>query len=836
MPRIPYFAGWSALLLSGGAFLIFGHILDPAPSPDHLHPAPTEHVLDADAERRHKESRKAWIESMHRTAEHDDWRAIEKANGAARQAERNRAAGKLSMAQWAEIGSRNLAGRMHCAALSDGGDSLVGGSSLGGLWKADPHGNGWRPLGDNLYGGVHGVAVSESGGEVITAITDGGLVHYTEDRGNTWNVPAGIPATLTECTRVVSDPANPGHVYFALRQSGTSGKVFFSSDGGRSYGLILRLTSANGDIWTDRAGGGVLYVQKGLQTLRTFDQGASWDTLGMIPAASESGIVLAGSEAGAPALYAAARVGSQWKLYRSANAGSTWTYKSDINDFWETLESSIVNENMVYFGGVECWRSTNGGSSFAKINGWGEYYGSPATKLHADLPGMNAVWDDGQEILYIATDGGLYRSDDQGASVANISLVNLGVSQYYTTLTTINDPDLILAGAQDQGYQRTNGNLVGTLHDFDQLISGDYAHLTSWNGGHGRVYSVYPGFMLIQQGENIPTLYTADFPPGESYPWLPYVQAAPRNPNAVYFCARYLYRYDKTGPGTWVPTQLAHDFSNGGGEFLSAIAFSPVDTTRWVGVTNTGTIWYSSDRAGTWSESANNGPSQMYLYGTAIAASPHDADEFFLGGSGYSSPGVFRSQDGGVSWQAESAGLPATMVYELAYEKTGSGFVYAATEAGPYQFDPSTETWSAIAGGEAPLTTYWCVEAVPAAGVMRFGTYGRGIWDFDYSVATTIAGGPAPVRQLALTNAPNPFNPRTTVRFTLDRPGRASLRIFTPAGRLVRTLADGHCAGGDHAIEWNGQNDAGHDVASGVYFARLESDGEAAKRRLILVR
>lgn len=806
-------------------------------------PPPTEHRLDREAEKRNGQLRREWIEQMHRTAPDVDWRAIEGANGRNLQERRNRESvnrSKTAADEWFEIGSRNLAGRMHCVALAPSGDSLYAGSSLGGVWKADLNGEGWRPLGDNLFGGSHGLAVAEGPVETITSITDNGEIHFTTDGGLTWHRPTGLYADPSEGKRVVRDYSAAGRIYLILRDGVTSGKVYVSEDGGASYSRIMRLLADQGDLWIDRVGGGDLYVQKGLQTFRTSDQGASWDTLGTIPAGSANGVILTGSEAGAPTLYSAIRNGSQWELYRSTDAGSTWTYRHDINDFWETLEASIVNRDIVLFAGVECWRSTNGGGSFARVNSWGDYYSNPLHKLHADNPGMHAVWTPTGEIIFNATDGGLYRSDDQVATVTNISMENLGVSQYYTTLTSINDPERIVAGAQDQGFQRTTGTSVGTLLDFDQLISGDYAHLTSSNGNHRYVFSVYPGFILVTKGEDPHYYFTSlDFPPGESYPWLPFIQSSYEGVGVFYFCGKRLYRYYRTSSDTWTYEQLPHDFSQGGSAFLTAFAISPADTLRRYAVTNTGAPWYTADAGSTWTRSPDNGPSYNYLYGTAIAPSPDDVDLVYLGGSGYSGPAVYRSVDGGVSWKGAGTGLPSTMVYELAFEGTGSGALYAATEAGPYRFDPTLEEWSYLGGSIAPLTTYWCVEPVVAAGVMRFGTYGRGIWDYDYTVATNVAAGEerAPASyDPALLNFPNPFNPTTTIHYRLERDGRHSLVIYDPAGRQVRQLSEGRAAAGEHQVVWDGRNDRGEPVGSGVYLARLESEDGAKSRRITLLR
>lgn len=106
------------------------------------------------------------------------------------------------------------------------------------------------------------------------------------------------------------------------------------------------------------------------------------------------------------------------------------------------------------------------------------------------------------------------------------------------------------------------------------------------------------------------------------------------------------------------------------------------------------------------------------------------------------------------------------------------------------------------------------------------------------SPASVADAPPAPLAVFALEqNAPNPFNPRTVIGFSLERAGTVRLRIHDAAGRLVRTLHDGTAlAAGRHQAAWEGLDDAGRPVAAGVYHCRLEAGGQAAVRRLTLVK
>jgi hypothetical protein len=87
-----------------------------------------------------------------------------------------------------------------------------------------------------------------------------------------------------------------------------------------------------------------------------------------------------------------------------------------------------------------------------------------------------------------------------------------------------------------------------------------------------------------------------------------------------------------------------------------------------------------------------------------------------------------------------------------------------------------------------------------------------------------------------LPNEPNPFNPRTTLRFELPEPGPATLRILDVRGRVVRRLLDGDPGRGERSLSWDGCDDAGRGVASGAYRVRLEQRGRATERSAVLVR
>jgi flagellar hook assembly protein FlgD len=83
---------------------------------------------------------------------------------------------------------------------------------------------------------------------------------------------------------------------------------------------------------------------------------------------------------------------------------------------------------------------------------------------------------------------------------------------------------------------------------------------------------------------------------------------------------------------------------------------------------------------------------------------------------------------------------------------------------------------------------------------------------------------------------PNPFNPRATVSFTLAQSGSASIRIYDTRGRLVRTLVDENMPAGEHTRVWEGRNDRGRSVASGLYLVEFRTRGVREVRRVTLLK
>jgi hypothetical protein len=104
-------------------------------------------------------------------------------------------------------------------------------------------------------------------------------------------------------------------------------------------------------------------------------------------------------------------------------------------------------------------------------------------------------------------------------------------------------------------------------------------------------------------------------------------------------------------------------------------------------------------------------------------------------------------------------------------------------------------------------------------------------------VASGVDPPPEPRSNSLGPNYPNPFNPRTTIKYTIGRETHVSLRVFDASGRLIKTLVDRAQSPGEVSpVEWDGRDETGQLVASGVYFYQLQTRGFSQTRRMVLLK
>ena len=152
-------------------------------------------------------------------------------------------------------------------------------------------------------------------------------------------------------------------------------------------------------------------------------------------------------------------------------------------------------------------------------------------------------------------------------------------------------------------------------------------------------------------------------------------------------------------------------------------------------------------------------------------------------------------------------------------------------------------TWITVADSIGAKAGYlWTVPDVSSSScrirvidVNDPGTYGFSSGFFTITGTSGVTDVPFP-RTFAVSNRPNPFNPSTTISFTLPVSGRATLTVYDITGRKMRELLSGSLSTGSHSVQWDGKDEHGAPAASGVYLARLSVGKFAATGKMLLVR
>jgi len=122
-----------------------------------------------------------------------------------------------------------------------------------------------------------------------------------------------------------------------------------------------------------------------------------------------------------------------------------------------------------------------------------------------------------------------------------------------------------------------------------------------------------------------------------------------------------------------------------------------------------------------------------------------------------------------------------------------------------------------------------------SGGLVEAGIDDVSIETFNPNAAGLTDGG-ARLRTALAQNKPNPFNPKTMIRFTLSNPAVAHLVIYDASGRAVRTLVDRPLHAGAHNVVWDGRDESGRSVGSGVYFYKLHAGAFEQSRRMTILK
>jgi hypothetical protein len=293
---------------------------------------------------------------------------------------------------------------------------------------------------------------------------------------------------------------------------------------------------------------------------------------------------------------------------------------------------------------------------------------------------------------------------------------------------------------------------------------------------------------------------------------------------------------------------------------IAVFAISRINTTLYAGAV--GSVYKSTDSGGSWAEVQPGIPASARItsfagIGNAVFAASDTS-------------GVYLTTDAGTSWSSVNTGLTDRHIAQLAgmgdslfaITQKGGAFVsgnsgtsweeitladinclvvaggklFAGTDtAGIYMSSDNGATWETIAiAGLAPRARIWSMVATGAN--LMAGT-SDGVWIAPISSLTTS------VQEIAVPgifvlerNYPNPFNPSTTIGFTIPVSQKVSLTLYDAIGRKIRTLVDASTPSGAHQVVWDGLADSGMHIPSGVYLCELRAGTFRDVKKLLLMK
>lgn len=823
----------------------------------HPLPAPTTVVKEEEGENRDK--RDAWLETMHRAAEGVNWRQIEYQTQYKRHLEkaglvRSRedcgtqvlANGRV-MGHWIEQGSINQAGSVFDTEYNPIRDEIWLISAGGTLWRGPRDGSNWQVVNEDLKftPGLLKFVPRPNGRRLLAFIER--IPHYSDDDGLSWKAANGIAYTSRDGNFykpvVINDAAHS--IYFLARSNYTAPIILYkSSDQGETYQAIKTFSSSDPSDYTlcnphhstelllmEKASNGyaqIFRVEAETNNLVPLNDGQT--KLENAPAN-----LVAWAAKDKTMLYIYVQNRQAITVQISEDNGKNWQTKGFLETApWDVgLYLPPSDSSTLFMGEVNCYRSRNKGGTWQKVNNWTEYYDNVIGKLHADIMHFAEFNDaDGHPFLLVSHHGGLTISNNYLESQQNISLNGLNVSQYYSVRTDPNNPNYVYAGSQDQGFQRSANVTENGKTAFEQVVSGDYGHIVFSNNGQS-LWTVYPGGSVSYYPTAQTGTSSAEFEvkSNDESVWLPPLTASP-NPaeNIIYMAGgnknggngSYVIKLEAKFGGI-ISTQQNFDFkAESGGGTLSAIAISTVNPNRWLAATTNGRFFRSENAGQNWQQTLNFIPEGHYLYGQTIYPSKLNEQIVYLGGSGYSNPPIYKSVNGGKSFVAMSDGLPPTLVFEITANADES-LLFAATEAGPYVFVTEDNRWYDLSGQCAPAQTYWSAEFIESQQLIRFGTYGRGIWDFKLE-ATTPTTNPLAAPDLVRI-FPNPSTGIVNIDLTDFSKNPVQIQMWDASGKLMQRLDSNANA----SINMNLSH-----LQKGIYFIQIADGAKAITKRILL--
>lgn len=618
-------------------------------------------------------------------------------------------------------------------------NTIYAGAAGGGFWKTTDGGTNWTPTLDTWGSlGVSAIVTDASNANLVYIATGDGDAADTysigvlksTDAGATW-ATTGLTWTTSQqrlIRRMIMDPDNNSALLAA-----TSNGVYRTLDAGVTWSQVQ--VGNFYDIEANPVGStNIFYASTASQIYKSSDNGATWSSIKSFTGIERVAIATAPSNSNyVYALLSLTSNSGFGGLHRSTDNGANFTQQSTTPNIfgwaangsdsggqgWYDLCLTVdpTNADVIYTGGVNIWKSTNGGVNWTLKSHWSGASG--VTTVHADHHALE--WQ-GTTTLFDGNDGGIYKTVNGGTSWT-FHAGNLIISQMYRLGVSTTDSKVI-TGLQDNGSK-----IRSTTGTWTDVIGGDgmecFIDRTNSNTMYGELYN--GAFRRSTNGggswSNIVTGLSG------SAAWVTPWQQDPSVANTLW--AGYVQMFKSTNQGTnWT----AVSGSITGTSTIYDFEVAPSNNS-FVYVIKSNTLYKTTDGGATWSNVTGTIPTGSASM-VEVRVSHHDPNVVFVSMSGYSSGNkVFKSINGGSTWTNISGTLPNMPANAIAYSPCTQDGIYVGMDVGVYYRDNTLSDW-VLYSDQLPNVAIGELEVKASTGKIYAATFGRGLWISDLYAST----------------------------------------------------------------------------------------------------
>ena len=614
----------------------------------------------------------------------------------------------------------------------DNSDVIYVGSPAGGIWKSTDAGQTYIPLTDYLPQiGVSGIAIDPINTNILYIATGDDDynnaasvgVWKSTDAGVNWQQTGLNPSnTPYRTSEIYINPGDTNMLWVA-----TSDGIFKSTDAGVTW--ANKQSGAFRDLKVNPNDTNIIYGTTDDKFYKSTDAGETFThiTEGLPTSSARLFIDVTPANNNLVYMVASNTDNTYQGIYKSLDSGTTFTQMDNTVNIFEGDQSwydlaiavSNTNENEIYVGCLNVWKSSDGGDSFSQLNQW---YSRTESYTHADIHFIRS-FNDG---IFVGSDGGIFESIDAGNTFTDLT-PGLAISQFYRISVSKQNSNKIAGGLQDNG---------GFGRD---------VQWSNYHGGDGMEGvidpnndNIYYGFSQRGGSLNINTTSgqnggTAGYgpPSDEVGNWI--TPLSINKDSELYAGYSSVYNFDS---GNW--TKISNTFESN----IEVLELDPINSD--IMYLSFGSKLHKSIDHGVTFSIIQDFTSNI----TSIEVNNSDNSIVYFTTSG-SSGRIYRSTNQGDSFTDITGSLPNVTKNIIKHQPLSpTNALYLGTSLGVYRYDDLTNDWG-LYETNLPNTSVRDLSINIMDYNITAGTHGRGIWRSDLQAE---ALAPNDIQLLAIEN------------------------------------------------------------------------------------